>query len=100
MGIAGHEGKASCRIGGVQRDISSSSFEDAQHSHQHVQGTLHTETNQHIWPHAPSLEIMGKLVGPLLEMLVATALLLADQRNRIRDTGRLLIKGTPGSGGR
>ena len=68
LGVVQHEGQPVLRVGRIERHVRPAGLEDAQEPDDHLQGPLQAEADQRVGPDAPRPQIVGQLVGPLVEV--------------------------------
>ena len=69
---------------GVQRHVGATGLEHRQQADNHVQPALHGNAHPHIRAYTLLDQLMGQLVGPLVELAIAQLLAGAQQRHGIR----------------
>src|SRR5665213_2319029 len=76
LGIREHEGQAFCRIAGIERQIGSAGFENADEADHHLEGSLETQADHDLGSDTFADEVMRELVGAGVELGVSEAVLL------------------------
>jgi hypothetical protein len=88
-GIGQHKSDPIARIGWIYRHVGSAGFQDAKEPDDCVERSLHAQADQIPTPNTQFAEVMGQLVGPLIEFEVRQLLILEDRCDGIRSTRRL-----------
>ena len=70
LGIVQHQRNPLGRIIGIQRNISSSSFQHCHHGNHHIQATRNADRYPHFGTDAQLGQMMGQLVRALVEFLI------------------------------
>ena len=84
LGILQHEGQPFLGIRGVEREISTAGFEDAEQADHQVQGAVQTNADERVRLHAELSEMMRQLVRALVEFTIRQMLLAEDDRHGVR----------------
>ena len=90
--VAEHEGQALLRIGRVERNVSSTAFEDTEQTHQHIQRTLNTQTHQRCRTDTLFAQIMCQGIGPPIHLAIAEGRTGVDNGDSIGSAGCLLLE--------
>ena len=87
--IGHHEGEALGWIIRIERQVGGAGLEDADEGDDHLGGALDAERHDGLGSGAERAQMVGELVGAGVELAVAEAFIVADQRDRVRGAGGL-----------
>lgn len=100
LGVGEHVGKAFAGIVGVEGDVGGPCFEDGKEGHHHIEVTVKAEGDGGVGGDALAKEVVGQLVGLLVECLIGEAsLVLGNGRCLWCFSDLLLEEGMDGEGG-
>src|SRR6202035_1011546 len=91
-GVLQHEAKPVLGVGRVQRNIGSSGLEHSQQTDDHLEAALYTDRYPVVGAYTELSQVMGQLIGALVQLSVAQRPLFEHNRNSIGSLRDLLLE--------
>src|ERR1043165_3393121 len=90
--IGEHEGQSLLRVADIEREVSSSGFEDAEQGDDHLGRTLKTEGDQRVRADAQRAQTMSELVGLLVKLKIGEMARPEGESGGVRSASHLCLQ--------